>query len=378
MRVSGVRTRVVLWVLIFLACLTSVLPSYNAYAAAITARSLTLEQNVGVTTGASAPSAVGGAGTVGRANHHFKFNIPTTASIRSIGFQYCTTASGTCTAPTDLTAASATLGTTVGLAGSPAITAATSAPYVSFGADPTANAVEITLVAVKNPSDVNKSFYVRITSYTSSNATTGATDTGTVTASTATPIVLTGQMPESLIFCTGATIATAGGPGTIPNCATPTSGAVSFNQLFDTASTSFATSQMAASTNASSGYAITYTAPLLTNGGFTVPSIGATPTAPATGVSQFGMNLRDNATPNVGADITSPTLTNSVYLGTVSANYNTADQYAFVANTATTVATASGPTDAQVYTASYIVNVSGSQAAGTYTSTLTYICTATF
>ena len=37
-----------------------------------------------------------------------------------------------------------------------------------------------------------------------------------------------------------------------------------------------------------------------------------------------------------------------------------------------------GPTNSQIYTASYIVNVAGGQLAGTYTATLTYICTSTF
>ena len=36
------------------------------------------------------------------------------------------------------------------------------------------------------------------------------------------------------------------------------------------------------------------------------------------------------------------------------------------------------PHEAQVYTASYIVNVAGNTYAGTYTTTLTYICTPTF
>jgi len=37
-----------------------------------------------------------------------------------------------------------------------------------------------------------------------------------------------------------------------------------------------------------------------------------------------------------------------------------------------------GPTDAQIFTVTYIVNVTGSQPAGTYTATFTYICTPTF
>jgi hypothetical protein len=37
-----------------------------------------------------------------------------------------------------------------------------------------------------------------------------------------------------------------------------------------------------------------------------------------------------------------------------------------------------GPSDSQNYTVSYIVNIPASQASGLYTTTLTYVCTATF
>jgi hypothetical protein len=43
-----------------------------------------------------------------------------------------------------------------------------------------------------------------------------------------------------------------------------------------------------------------------------------------------------------------------------------------------TVASAGGVTNSNLFTNSYMVNVDGSQAAGLYTATMTYICTATF
>jgi hypothetical protein len=42
------------------------------------------------------------------------------------------------------------------------------------------------------------------------------------------------------------------------------------------------------------------------------------------------------------------------------------------------VASVAGVSAANLFTNSYIVNVGGDQAAGVYTATLTYICTATF
>jgi hypothetical protein len=42
------------------------------------------------------------------------------------------------------------------------------------------------------------------------------------------------------------------------------------------------------------------------------------------------------------------------------------------------VASAALPTNANTFTSSYIVNIGGAQAAGVYTATMTYICTASF
>jgi hypothetical protein len=66
--------------------------------------------------------------------------------------------------------------------------------------------------------------------------------------------------------------------------------------------------------------------------------------------------------------------------GQPTANYNTIDNFKYVSGD--TIARSdnggAGPTNAQLFTASYIVNVAGNQLAGTYTTTLTYICTPTF
>jgi hypothetical protein len=200
-----------------------------------------------------------------------------------------------------------------------------------------------------------------------------------VTAATNRGIDLTGTMPESLVFCAGATILTTVG---VPDCSTITTGAVAFNNLFSPTDTATATSQMAASTNAGSGYAITVNGPTLTSGSNTVSGMG-TATTGAHGVSQFGLNLKLNTTLTstiaIGAEVAVPS-NGTNYRGQAITGYNTVDTFKFtsgdiVANSANGGA---GGSDAQIFTASYIVNVPGSQPAGTYTTTLTYICTPTF
>lgn len=366
--------------------------SSNVYAANITSRSLTLQP--GATDGGSKPG-----GTV---NNLFTFTLPTTGTqINSIKFQYCTTADididgGTCTTPHGLSTTGATMGTKSGVAnGFDTLNATTNgSPYLSSsaGVTPDGNSATIQLLSVVNQ-DVNAAncggadnctFFVRITTYTSSDATGTPIDTGTVAASTSTQIVLTGTMPESLIFCTGATIAENGGG--IPDCSTAGDGDITFNQLFDPTATAHATSQMAASTNANSGYSITVEGTTLTSGSNTIPAMTSA-AASSTGTGQFGLNLVKNADfcgsgCDLGGDIT-PASNGSNLMGAASSGFNTAGTFKFNPGSPNVVAASdsggsAAPTDPQIYTASYIVNVSGSQPAGTYVTTLTYICTPTF
>lgn len=429
----------------------------NAFAASsqITNRKLTLESTT--STGGSLPS-----GTV---NHMFSFTLNSGASIGTMVFQYCTTAaavpSGTdCIAPTGIDTTSVALGTNTGATGW--TTPPTSEVGWDDANDTVHNAVELTRTAavvaantpvtveldnIVNPTATNTTFFVRIWTFTTDGITytpaTGvpldtadAADSGTVAASTANAIVLSGTMPESLIFCTGRYI-NISTVTSLPDCSTATSGNVSFNQLFDPNSTSWATSQMAASTNAGQGYAITVSGHTMESGGNQITPM-TTGAVSIPGTSQFGMNLIDDYTPTVtqtvvnggAAIVTDPTIgngskdpisywqwdsTDSKYdiagSGDINPVSNTSNgfyanqatggfkgqgdltnnypEYEF--NTDVTDATVVlnqvaqsdfggtlSPTNSQRYTSTYIVNVPGNQPAGSYVTTLTYICTPTF
>lgn len=356
----------------------------NVSAAQITARRLTLQ--AGTTDGGSKVSGV--------VRHFFEFTLPTAGSMRSIKFEYCTTAanspsSPTCVTPAGLTTTTATLGAETGATGFTMVNTTNGAPYITraIASITAGTATTYRLDNITNPS-TEGSFFVRIATYASADTTGAATDTGTVTASTSEQIILTGTMPESLIFCAGADITKTAG---VPDCSTATSGAISFNQLFSPSDTASTVSKMAASTNAGTGYAITVNGPTLTSGSNTIAGL-ATPSASNKGVAQFGLNLRANSVaaapgfPGTGAtasadiDLTS----NGTNLhGRPTADYTTADTFKFVpgdivADSNFNATGNSDPSDAQIYTVSYIANVPGSQPAGTYTSTLTYICTPTF
>lgn len=381
-------------------------PGGIAFAATqpITPRSLTLKSTGlvandidgdGIADGGSMPGAT--------VNHLFNFTVHNSAAqLGSITFQYCTTGepvtSGIgCEAPDGLDVSGATLAADGGdITGFTGLTTSS----VDDASDGKVNTITISLAAptavsdsalskeftgIVNPTTTNQTFYVRISTYTSLDGTGTVNDAGTVAASTANPIYLSGTMPESLIFCTGHDISET---NNVPDCSRASAGDIFFNQLFSSTSTAWATSQMAASTNAGTGYAITVNGPTLASGSNQITALG-TGDVSKPGTSQFGMNLvadddANAATPAItpsSAAVTSPT-GNTFYHGQPVAPYATggdASTATYAYATGDTVANSNSlASDPQVFTATYMVNVPGHQPAGTYATTLTYICTATF
>jgi hypothetical protein len=372
----------------------AILPFNVASAAQITTRKLELKASDDGLTGGSKPG-----GTV---NHSFEFVIPTTTAIGAIGFQYCTqpadVGGATCVPPTGLDTSTATLGGSTGVTGltmvhGPAnafVLSRTTTTFTPGGANLPVTAL---IKGVVNPTTKNQTFFVRIATYTTFDSLGSPNDTGSVAAATADPIILSGVMPESLVFCTGATVL-APAPSNVPDCSTATAGTIAFNQLFSPTDTATSTSQMAASTNAGFGYAITVNGPTLTSGSNTIAGMtsapGAAGLANARGTAQFGLNLKANTNavaasfPGTSAD-PAPLANATNYKGQPVPGYDTSDLFKFVSGQVVAnsengyvFGTNTAATDAQIYTVSYIANVPGSQPAGTYSTTLTYICTPTY
>jgi len=140
-----------------------------------------------------------------------------------------------------------------------------------------------------------------------------------------------------------------------------------------TGSASSGSHTISAVTTAAGGFAISYFAATLTNqqaGSYTIPVYSSSASSP--GTAGFGINLKDNATPNVGAE----PVVNSGTCG-IAAGYGTADAYTFVASTNTTITSVTAPADC-VYTASYVANISTVTGAGDYSTVITYVVTGTF
>lgn len=383
----------------------------SVYAAGFTARKLVLQPGVG---------GDGGSLAGGTVNHYFDFVAPTAGNVGSITIQYCDTAGPSnalpnCTAPNNGTSFVDTSGVTVtdgvGITGwtsatsqktDPVNTAANNAVLLANTATPHIGAsteISFTLNGIVNPPTPNTTFFAWIKTFANTTGTGSPIDSGTVAASTANDIYLKGHMPEALTFCTGATVPLTTGAINVPDCTNATSGDIDFDILFDPADTATATSQMAASTNATSGYSISVQGATLTNGTNVInPMIAAGGTAPAPGSRQFGMNLVENTTTkdhitsgtcpdgttgtypcNLGLVLGTGYLVGGTYNGLISSPFGTVDKFFFDNTQATVVATSTSTvSDLQTYTASYIANVTGSLPAGDYTTTLTYVCTGQF
>lgn len=346
----------------------------TANAAQITDRKLTLM--AGDTNGDTTNAGAMASGVV---KHQFTFDLPSSTNVGSIQFLYCTLAADACSTPAGLDTTSATLDAQTGTTGFTMDNTTNGEPFITrTAASVTPGTVSYTLNNITNPSTNNESFFVRITSFASIDATGTPTDQGTVAASTSEQIYLSGIMPESLVFCTGATIDITPLITGVPDCSTATAGTIAFNQAFSPTDTATSSSQMFASTNAGSGFAITVNGPTLTSGSNTIAGMGAT--GPVIhGVGQFGLNLKLNTTATsatpVGAEISQPS-NGTNFQAAPATDYGTVDEFKFVPGDV--VAESPAGTDSQIITVSYIANVPGSLPAGTYVTTLTYICTPTF
>ena len=126
---------------------------------------------------------------------------------------------------------------------------------------------------------------------------------------------------------------------------------------------------MLIATNAAYGAGVTMNGTTLQSGNNTIPAL-VVPTGQTPGISQFGVNLRNNTNPNVGDDPVGPGL------ATVSAGYNTPNQYKYVAGDQ--VISSVTTTDLRKFTMSFVTNINQNQSPGVYSTTISFICLANF
>ena len=214
---------------------------------------------------------------------------------------------------------------------------------------------------VVNPDVGPATYYIRVYTYAADDGTGPTTEEGGLAFAITDDFGVTAFVPPFLEFCVGITI-------TSNSCATASGDSINFGTLTPD-SVRTATSQMTAGTNGVGGVSIAVIGTTMTSGVHTIDALNA-PSPSSPGVNQFGINLRNNASPNVGANPTG--IGTTVPVG----NYNIPNQFTF--NTGDQIANSPLSTNFNTLTASYIVNVHEDQNPGVYTSTITYVATATF
>jgi hypothetical protein len=215
---------------------------------------------------------------------------------------------------------------------------------------------------IVNSTDASQSFAIRLSDYSSTDASGAVINLGSVISQVGNGPVLETQVPPQLVFCL------AGGVDV--TCSHILGGNYTDMGNLDPEKTLLAESQMAVGTNASGGFVITVNGPSMEAGTHVINAL-ATPTVSAPGNSQFGINLRANTEPNIGQDPDGQ-FTNA----TPAPDYDIPNE--FVYRDGDVVASAPNVSLLRRFTVSYIVNSPPDLRPGVYTTTLTFICSGRF
>jgi len=298
-------------------------------------------------------------------SHTIEYINSASVAFGSIKIEYCSNSplfSEPCVAPVGFNLSSATLASQSGNVGfvkdalSTVSTLILSRPISASTSSPNS----YTISGVINPSELDKSFYARISLFSSLDATGIAFDQGAVAFSTSGRFSIGAYVPPFLTFCVGVIVSS--------DCSLSTGSIVSLGELSESNANS-STSQFASATNDESGHNIFINGQTMTSGNNIIPALSSV-SASSAGNSQFGVNLRANSSPSVGAN------PSGVGSTTASGDYNITNQYKF--NNGDVIASSNLPTDFKVFTVSYVVNISKDQPAGNYAATLLYTAVASF
>jgi hypothetical protein len=297
-------------------------------------------------------------------NQTISFTIPGVQNVGSMKFEYCENTpfvNTPCVAPSGLDVSTATL---VNQTGDTGFTISPSASQNEIVITRTAVATSGTPVSyqfngIRNPDTTPKTVFIRMSTYASTDATGSTIDEGTVAFSTAKQLSVNGYVPPYLTFCVGISVTL--------NCSSAQGYQLDFGELSSTA-TRAQTSEYAGASNDVTGFATSVYGNTMTSGNTIINSLSS-PQESQVGVGQFGMNVRANSQPGVGAEPQGP--------GTsvASAPYGTPNQFYF----GNQIISASPiTTDFNKFTVSYIVNIPPAQLPGLYSTTITYVASASF
>lgn len=300
------------------------------------------------------------------ATHSFSLTPQSTGSVGSIVFQYCSNSplfGDPCDAPTGLSASAASLSSQSGNIGfsldsadstvNKLVLSRTSTPMINTASSYVFN-------NITNPSSSNQTTFVRISTYASSNGGGSYVDGGAVAFVTVNPFLVGAYVPPYLRFCVGVTVAL--------DCSQANNNSINFGVLSSQAASS-ASSQYAGSTNSNSGYAVYLQGSTIASGNNVIQALSQ-PSYSSPGRQQFGINLRRNSLPPVGADPDGGG--SAVPVGA----YSQPNLFTF--NSGDQLSNANNATAYNRMTVSYLINIDKNQPPGVYATTITYLASAQF
>lgn len=213
---------------------------------------------------------------------------------------------------------------------------------------------------IVNPSNTGTHF-ARVQTFSSTDGTGVAIEEGGMTFATLSPASFSAYVPPYLAFCAAVTISGL-------DCGSSTGSFIDFGEL-EKNKPNVATSQFMAQTNADNGYVIYATGTPPTSGNNIIPAMAVRGPSQK-GVSQFGINLRNNSDPDVGND---PAGSGTDF---PTPDYNSVNQFKYTSGDV--IHSTNTTTLGNKVTVSYLINVSKNQNPGIYTTTLMYIALANF
>lgn len=299
-------------------------------------------------------------------SYSFSFTVPTNSSLGSIVFEYCSNSpifSDSCTPPAGLDSSNPTLVNQTGNIGFTVDSADTTANQIVLSR-PASAGIQIASIYdfdnITNPSASGATTFVRISLHSSLDGSGPANDQGSVAFVTASQFSVGAFVPPFLKMCVGITVS--------PTCASVSGDSINLGNL-SSGHASAGQSQFSAGTNSPTGYAVYGLGTTMTSGNNFIWALNI-PSTSFPGTGQFGLNLRANLSPAVGAD--------PIGLGvaTPTANYNTPNRFMF--SNGDMLAQSTSPSDYNRMTVSYLVNVPGSQPSGVYSTTITFQAVAQF
>jgi hypothetical protein len=330
------------------------------------------------------------------ASHRFTFVTPSTTNIKTITFQYCTTASGSCTAPDGMIlAATPVFGTVAGIGGTTYTPTSTSANCTGAGntdctltltvTTPGAQSAGATVIVpfdtgVTNPSTTDTTYYARITTKDGSAVTIDGPNAAAFAILTATSLAVSATVDPNLTF----SIAAVNSGGSVNGATTTVTTGVAtvpFGTL--TAGTpSIGAHDVTVTTNAGSGYTVTASHSATAIAGFPPLVSGAT-----NNVDTFSGT---NASPTVWSEPAGTTAnTNTGYFGyttedaslctgTAARFTDGGNEWAGSSTVGAEVVCAPSGVNAETTRIGWQVEVNGIQPAGGYTGTAILVATPTY